>query len=288
MSIPMEDDEDSSSELPSFADLAKRLEETGSEPARPGRSEPTAGSDESGQQEALDESRWQWGPRSTDSTTDAGEPTPTSTSHAHSNAKSDALLDLIADAGNVLVLGPSDSSREFEICTDLCSPSGNVEDQLLITAAQSPDERLNALRGYGLETSDRTTVIAVGQQARSVSYDRSASEPLAEQDITVESVANEGDLTRLGLLVNRHLADSTDESSSVLCFHTLSSLLDSVEIEKLFRFLHILSGRVDQAGATAHYHLDPETHPENVVETLKPIFDVTVRFSGDGGLSVDH
>ena len=152
---------------------------------------------------------------------------------------------------------------------------------------QSPDERLDALQSYGAAGFQETTLIAVGDQVRSSGGDGSVTD-LGGETIRIESTTDPRDLTRLGLLINKHLGDAGGEAPPELCFHTLSPLLDAGPVEQVFRFLHVLQGRVQSGGARAHYHLDPEAHPPEVVNTLRPLFDFTVRFDAEGDVSVDR
>lgn len=296
--MPPENDEDSSSsgDIPTFGDLVERLEDerhdapaSRTEPEAPDESEPSF-ADLAGSAGGPDSSKWQWGGGDVpddrpDQRTE--KPGPSGREEALSAAKADALLELIDEAANVLVVGPAGSAMEFELCAKLCTRGRRPRRRLLVTTRQSPDERLTALRSYGAGSFDETTVIAVGDDVRSSGGDEPTVHDFQGETITVETIRETRDLTRLGLLINQHLPDEVDESAPVLCFHNLTTLLQFVEIEKAFRFLHVLQGRVRSAGAQAHYHIDPNDHAEAAVHTLEPLFDFTVRFDADGHVSVD-
>lgn len=291
---PDDEDRDSAPDLPSFEDLVERLEGHESDPAAPAQAEAATGEpadeatgfdDLAEEAEPSDESKWQWGGEPDEP--DVREPEPSLDSTPVSDSKSAALLELIDEASNVLVLGPSETAAEYDLCTALCEPDAHSHRRLLVTTAQSADERLNALRGFGADSYDETAIIAVGDQARSSDNGNPATHEFRGETVTIETISDPRDLTRLGLLINKHLGGEDELSPPVICFHTLSSLLQFVEIEKLFRFLHVLQGRVRTSGARAHYHLDPAAHDDAAVHTLRPIFDFTVRFDADGDVAVD-
>jgi hypothetical protein len=92
----------------------------------------------------------------------------------------------------------------------------------------------------------------------------------------VAQVADPGDLQRLGLTISDHLAGLDTDERTTLCFHSLSALLQYVDLRRGYRFLHTLIGRLDSVEASSHYHLDPEAHDEQTVATLRPLFDAVV------------
>ncbi|WP_254523526.1 DUF7504 family protein [Natrinema caseinilyticum] len=67
-----------------------------------------------------------------------------------------------------------------------------------------------------------------------------------------------------------------------ICVDSLVSLLQDHDAETVFRLLHVLTSRVEQARGMAHYHL-PVTQDHDAVNLFEPMFDaiVTVR-SRDG------
>ena len=193
----------------------------------------------------------------------------------------DSLFDLVGGDGNLLLLGPTETPGGDDLCARLLDRSRRSHRRrLLVTTDQSPRRRLSVLRGYGAGSFDETAVIAVGDHRPS-----EVEAPAAEGDVTVERVPDAGDLTRLGLLVNKYL--SRGEAGPVLCVHSLSGLAPFVDLERLFRFLHVLTFRVEEADTTAHYHLDPAAYGEADLEILEELFDLTVRYDGDGQVEVE-
>ncbi|USZ68352.1 helix-turn-helix domain-containing protein [Halorussus salilacus] len=71
-------------------------------------------------------------------------------------------------------------------------------------------------------------------------------------------------------------------NETVVSVQTLSVLLEYVDFDTAFRYLHILTHRVQAAGAIGFYHMDPDIHDEETVNTLKSLFDAVVEVSADG------
>ena len=59
-------------------------------------------------------------------------------------------------------------------------------------------------------------------------------------------------------------------------------------LQRAFRFLHVVTGRVKTAGGVGHYHLDPEAHDRQTLATLKGLFDAVVNVDEDGELSIQQ
>jgi len=83
------------------------------------------------------------------------------------------------------------------------------------------------------------------------------------------------DLTGIGIAVGRYL--DRWQGTPVVCVDSLTALLEHVDQDRLFRFMHTLTGRFVAAGAAAHVHLDPAAEDERTVATLATLFDTVVR-----------
>jgi len=102
--------------------------------------------------------------------------------------------------------------------------------------------------------------------------------------VTVETVGSPSDLTGLGIAIRRHLEEW--EPPITVCFDSLTSLLQYVDLETAFEFLHVLSGQLYAAGAVAHFHLDPSAHEERTVTMLETLVDAVVTVQDDGGVEI--
>lgn len=243
-----------------------------------------------------EDSAWDWltrGERSTDESFSAqlerqafnDEPAGAQSGDGVPQAKLDALEGLADDVSNILLLGPGDTTVENDLCASLVNHgSGRGQRRVLISTDQTPDERLATLRGFGGGTFEETTIISVGDRVRSSRGDGSSFEINGEK-VTVETVRDRDDFTRLGLLLNQSIRGGTDGTVPTICFHSITSLINDHNLEKLFRFLHVLQGRTSHAGATAHYHLDPTKITDSDVSIIEQLFDLTVRYDETGNVS---
>lgn len=204
-----------------------------------------------------------------------------------SNAKTEAIIELIGDTQNLLLMGPSHSPADYNLCANLLVPHDNPpENLLLVTFEKSPDERLNMLEGHLGTLPDNIAMVNVGDATRSGSSEM-VSTP-GTGGIQIDNLSDSTDVQRMGLTINKHLSQWDDGGETALCFHSLSALLDIVEPKTVFRFLNVLLGRVRSGDIRAHYHIDPEAHDEQTLETYRPLFDERIRVEEDGSVSLDR
>ncbi len=198
---------------------------------------------------------------------------------------SSSLADEVEGANNVLVLAPSMASQDGEACTNLLSVASHEDEAVVsVTFNQSPDARIDAWRaGGGPASPAKLGFVVVGDEMRSAA----ASQPVAGGPSvdgvgpTIVSVSSPADLTGIGIKLGNFLDDWADDHQLVLCFHTLTTFLQYAELRAVFRFLHVLTGRVAGADGVAHYHLDPTAHDEKTVNTLLALFDAVVELDED-------
>lgn len=110
--------------------------------------------------------------------------------------------------------------------------------------------------------------------------------------VGVETVDAPGNPTGLGVatidaLETLSCADPQDsDGSTTACFDSITALLQYVDGETAFRFLHALGAAFDDADVAAHYHLNPGAHDEETLRTLEPLFDVVWEYEDGGDFAV--
>lgn len=172
---------------------------------------------------------------------------------------------------NVLVHAAGDDAPAG-LCDDLRATGDPTGDVLVVEFERDPVGRLDYLENH--PSTGRKRLLAVGGDA----------EPRSTRaDVTVESIAEPADLSSLGIAISGFLDDSPGpDGETIVCFHSVTALLAHVDLERAFRFLHVLSSRIRSANAVAHYHVDPNAHDARTLNTLAALFDgIVERFDGD-------
>jgi len=197
------------------------------------------------------------------------------------------VTDSIASGDDVLVCCPSVADEESLACADL-STLGPPErtNVLTVTTTDSPLERRAVWDRYVERAPARLAVVSVETECRSP---ESEVEAVENEHVTqarygrVETVSSPTDLSELGLRITEVLSEWQDDANdrrTVLCFHSLTALLQSVSVERLFKFVHVLANQSVTEDVTGHYHLDPTVHDEVTVRTLAELFDVVCEREG--------
>jgi hypothetical protein len=187
------------------------------------------------------------------------------------------------DAANILLQTPPMAPKAEQTCTNLfAGQDAPPENGLWVTYTRSPDEKLAGWRNHGSETVPaQTGVIVVGDQSRTTGVSHNDS-PTQSATPIVNTVADPTDLTGLSVELSRFFeAWGTNDGQFSICFDSLTPLLVYVSVDRVCRFLHMLTTQVEALGATAHYHLTFDAHDAETVNRISTLFDDVVELSAD-------
>lgn len=210
---------------------------------------------------------------------------------AHSDDSSGIDMDSrLEDSPNVLLEVPAAASAADEVCMDLLTASPPTETHVVNFAlAESPDERLRTWQTHaGEQLPARFDVIGTAGEEGSTVID-DASTPQTETKLTVQTVPDPGNLTGLSVEVAKFVdspRNGTTGTPTYGCFHSVTTLLEHVDLRRAFSFLDILTGQVRKSDAVFHYHLSPGAHDRRTRYTLYKVFDLVLRVSEDGTVEV--
>ena len=178
--------------------------------------------------------------------------------------------------------GPEACHQQFE--TD-CEHT----ELLAVTMTRSPSEWTDAYQKYVGPVPDELSIVAVGETTRSASAGTSPKGLLKRHRPTVTAIEEPGDLTGLAMRMDDRFEEwrqsAAEDTHRAVCFGSLTTLLQFVDLETAFRFLHVMTRQVAQVGAVAHFHIAPDAHDEQTLATIKSLFDFVVEAgaSEDGG-----
>lgn len=200
------------------------------------------------------------------------------------SADSPPLRTRLGDAANVLLLVSRTNTTDQSACTDLLTTDATEPaDVLYVVLEASATNRLMSWRRHVRTIpSTKTELISVGESTRP------SSEMIPIDAGSREYLEEPTNLTDLGVTISDRLETGADTTvPTALCFDSLTALLEHIELDQVFRFLHALTGRVEATGTVAHYHMDPTAHDERAINTLSRLFDATVTVDEDGGWTVE-
>jgi hypothetical protein len=109
-----------------------------------------------------------------------------------------------------------------------------------------------------------------------VDVNPSGRDPPAE--IRIETVPDAEDLTGIGIAVTQLVKQAAQSDvPTVVCFDSLTPLLQYSDIERCYRFLDTTTNRLNKVCAVSHAHIDPAAHDDQTLQQIATVFDATVR-----------
>ncbi len=187
------------------------------------------------------------------------------------------LKEELRDASNVLILAPlTPDGNQAHMELVASTPPGETN-LAAVTYTQPPDQWVSDWQQSVGTLPPETQFIHASGMAQSTAFDEQTP------DTVTASVVDPTDPMEIIVPLSDHLkAWSDKEKQPVVSVQTLTVLLEYVDFDTAFRYLHILTHRVQAAGAVGYFQMDPDIHDPETVNTLKTLFDVVVEISEDG------
>lgn len=197
-----------------------------------------------------------------------------------------SFRDDVERGASVLLLAPSLHESTDNACLDLLSLTHPSEENVLwVTYTRSPDSCIQDWLSHAGQRPENMRFVSVGETTRSASAVSGGGTATSSGDL-VETLSNPGDLTGLGIKLSEILREwNGTANQTVCCFHSLTALLQYADLQTVYKFLHVLTGRFEATDVTAHFHLDPDACDKQTVSTLTSLFDTVIEFDDSEGQS---
>lgn len=171
---------------------------------------------------------------------------------------------------SVLLLAPGFGEGDTDVCSELLAASEALN-LLFVSWANDPSDRLQHARSAGAGGGTTGAIVIGETRDAPTGFD------------AVETVGAPTDLTGVGIAVTELL--SGVEGTTAVCFDSVTSLLQYVDVETAFEFLHVFAGRLYRHDAVGHLHMDPGAHDEQVVARVASLVDGRVRVDDEGDVA---
>lgn len=198
------------------------------------------------------------------------------------------MIDQLESASNILLLAPALNPGEAEACGDILTTSDATKRNVLAaTYTQSASAWAAEYERHVGDLPDQLAIVSVGETTRSTGQAQSPQPNAFPRGPVVEAVESPSDLTGLGIRISEFLKEwDTDKwnggaPQTAFCFDSVTAMLQYTDLQRAFRFLHTVTGRISQSGAVGHYHLTPDAHDDKTVSTLYSLFDAVVEVTED-------
>lgn len=183
----------------------------------------------------------------------------------------------IEPGSNVLISGPPLSGKRDLALDVLAEGTRNGEGAIMVTTKDSADRLLSQFEKR--EAYDGRPVAIVDTVSRQQGVN----------DVTdserIKYTSSPVDMTGIGIKLSEFLEafykDRGIRQNRVMV-HSLSTLLMYSDLQTVFRFLHVFTGRIQSVDGLGLYCIDSTAHDDQTMNTLKQLFDAVVEVSDDG------
>jgi hypothetical protein len=185
----------------------------------------------------------------------------------------------LEQSSNVLLLAPLTPTGN-RACLELLASTTPPEQANVtaVTYTPPPETWISDWRSHNDELPAELAFIHANTVETTGDGDESGIPP----DVPVSRVDPNQPMDIIAPLSEQLTRWSDNGNKTLVSVQTLTVLLEYVDFDTAFRYLHILTHRVQAADAIGFYHMDPDIHDEETVNTLKTLFDAVVVVSDDG------
>ena len=176
---------------------------------------------------------------------------------------------------NILLTGPPLSGKRSIMMDVLGAGTERDEGAIVVTTKDSADR---ILRDYEKRISYEGKPVAVVDCVT-----RQQGGDIRESD-RIKYASSPVDMTGIGIKLSEFLqafGDRGIEQNRVMV-HSLSTLLMYSDLQTVFRFLHVFTGRVQSVNGLGLFSIDSTAHEDQAMNTIKQLFDGIVTVPEDG------
>ena len=194
-------------------------------------------------------------------------------------------LDVEVKSGtNLLVSGPPLSGKRSAGLDVLAAGADAGEGAIVVSTQDGAKRILDAFDERGLDGAGGGRSIAV---IDCITKQMGGNDPL--EDDRAAYASSPADLTGIGIHFSEFLqtlySDRGVERNRVL-LHSLSTLLMYADLQTVFRFLHVFTGRIQSVDGLGLYTIDSTAHDDQTLNTVRQLFDGIVTTTEDGEPSI--
>jgi KaiC/GvpD/RAD55 family RecA-like ATPase len=186
-------------------------------------------------------------------------------------------LDVEVDPGtNLLFAGPPLTGKRSLAMDVLAEGTGRGEAAIVVTTKDGAQRVLDDYRDrVDIEGRPVAVVDCVTRQ-------QGVGE--VRDDDRIKYASSPVDMTGIGIKLSEFLElfyqDRGVEQTRVM-LHSLSTLLMYSDLQTVFRFLHVFTGRIQSVDGLGLFCIDSTAHDDRTMNTLKQLFDGIVTTSED-------
>lgn len=174
--------------------------------------------------------------------------------------------------GNVLVRAPLESAGADNARIHFLSPGDIV---LIVTT--NPKDRLRLIQEQLGEWPAWTIVMTTKENPLAGIDDVD----FATVPLEVVRLDRRLGLSDLGETISRVLEEQESTNGKISVeFDILSEIIEKFDAQTIFKFLHVLTRRLEDVDALSHFYVNPRAQSASTVNVLQQLFDISITADG--------
>ncbi|MGM0605955.1 MAG: RAD55 family ATPase [Halobacteriota archaeon] len=187
-------------------------------------------------------------------------------------------LDVEVDPGtNLLLRGPPLTGKRT-LAFDILADGTRQGDGAIVVTTKDGADRI--LKDYAKRIEYEGRPVAV---VDCVTRQQGVGE--VRDDRRIKYTSSPVDMTGIGIKLSEFLEafySDRDIKRNRIMVHSLSTLLMYSDLQTVFRFLHVFTGRIQSVDGLGLFSIDSTAHDDQTMNTLTQLFDGIVKTSEDG------
>ncbi|ELZ60936.1 MULTISPECIES: hypothetical protein [unclassified Haloferax] len=180
-----------------------------------------------------------------------------------------ADLDVEVEPGtNLLLVGPALTGKRSLALDILAEGARSGEGAVIVTTKDGADRILN---DFGKRLDYEGKPVAV---VDCVTKQQGVGE--VRDDDRIRYTSSPVDMTGIGIKLSEILQEYYQDRGlpeNRIMLHSLSTLLMYADLQTVFRFLHVFTGRIQSVGGLGVFTIDADAHDDRTMNTIKQLFD---------------
>ena len=179
---------------------------------------------------------------------------------------------------NVLIAGPPLTGKRNIALDILASGASGGDGSIVVTTKDSAEKVLDEFTRIAEVDEPAVGVVDCVTKQRGIGT--------VDDDPRIKYASSPVDMTGIGIKLSEFLQEFYEVrglTENRILLHSVSTLLMYSNLQTVFRFLHVFTGRIQSADALGLCVIDSTAHDDQTMNTLKQLFDVVIEVEeGDG------
>ncbi len=189
----------------------------------------------------------------------------------------DEFIGGIKKGSNIMLIGPPMSGKEVVLYNIMYH--GVSEDENAVTMVTTREPATYVLEWF----EENKLKLPLSRVGIIDCVTKNLSDEQAESEI-IKIASSPVDLTGIGVKISQFFEEffmKKNIRKNQLHINSLSTILMYSNIQTVFRFMHVFTGRIKSAGALGIYLVESGMHDAQTLATFKQLFDGTIEIKSE-------